>query len=154
MREKTLRYPGHAERMRVLRETGFFATDLVHLAVGNVSPRALTEELFRRAMARDEGDEEVTLLRVEVKGRDAEGRCQTVTWDLRDSTDQQGRTSMSRTTGFPCASAVRLVASGRWRRAGVSPPEILGQDSATCEAILADLRQRGIRMERRVRNAG
>jgi saccharopine dehydrogenase-like NADP-dependent oxidoreductase len=154
MQEKTLRYPGHAERMRVLRETGFFATEPVHLASGPVSPRALTEDLFRRAMARGEGEEEFTLLRVEVKGRDAEGRCQTVTWNLRDSTDRQGRTSMARTTGFPCAAAVRLVASGRWRRAGVSPPEILGRDSTTCDALLADLRQRGIRMERRVSNAG
>jgi lysine 6-dehydrogenase len=27
MVEKTMRYPGHAERMRMLRETGFFGED-------------------------------------------------------------------------------------------------------------------------------
>lgn len=154
MQEKTLRYPGHAQRMRVLRETGFFSTDPIPLASGPVSPRALTEELFRRAMARGEGDEELTLLRVDVKGRDAQGIGRAITWNLRDSTDEQGRTSMSRTTGFPCAAAVRLVASGRWRRHGVSPPEILGRDHAICDILLADLRERGICLERRSRNSG
>ena len=31
MKEKTLRYPGHIEKMRVLRESGFFSQDEICL---------------------------------------------------------------------------------------------------------------------------
>ena len=69
LREKTLRYPGHAERMRMLRESGFF--DRTPLRVGNlaVAPRAVTEALLFRAWALPEGDEEFTVLRVTATGR-------------------------------------------------------------------------------------
>ena len=33
MKEKTLRYPGYAEKMRMLRETGFFDENLLILKV-------------------------------------------------------------------------------------------------------------------------
>ncbi len=149
MREKTLRYPGHAERMRALRDTGFFDTKPMDLEGCRVSPRALTEQLFRRAMTLAQGDRELTVLRVQVSGTMAGGEAGRVTWDLLDRTDGRGRTSMARTTGFPAALAVRLVASGVWRQPGVCPPETLGADSGACEALLAGLARRGIDLQRR-----
>ena len=44
MVEKTLRYPGHAQAMRGLRESGFFDTG--PFGEGGVSPRAVTERLL------------------------------------------------------------------------------------------------------------
>ena len=35
-----------------------------------------------------------------------------------------GTTSMARTTGYTCTAVARLVASGGYRRAGISPPEL------------------------------
>ena len=153
MREKTLRYPGHAERMRVLRETGFFETETMDLDGTPVAPRAVTEALFRRAMALGEGDRELTVLRVQVTGVSSNAGRETVTWELQDTTDAQGRTSMARTTGFPSALAVRLLASGAWQRAGVSPPEVLGADNGACEAMLTGLASRGVKLKRTVETA-
>jgi lysine 6-dehydrogenase len=38
MKEKTLRYPGHVEKMRVLRETGFFSDTPIEVGGARVSP--------------------------------------------------------------------------------------------------------------------
>jgi lysine 6-dehydrogenase len=149
LREKTLRYPGHAERMRALKDTGFFSTEPLSLPGGTVAPRALTESLFRSAMALPAGERELSVLRVEVEGTDAAGTAHKIRWDLLDTTDDHGRTSMSRTTGFPCAEAVRLVAAGLWKRPGVSPPELLGAETGACEAMLAGMERRGISLVRR-----
>ena len=46
MKEKTLRYPGHAEAMRALRECGFFETERVEAGGVSISPRAVTEKLL------------------------------------------------------------------------------------------------------------
>ncbi|MDX1388149.1 MAG: saccharopine dehydrogenase C-terminal domain-containing protein [Acidobacteriota bacterium] len=144
LKEKTLRYPGHAERMRMLRETGFLSERPVRLGGHDVVPRALTEHLLFEAWKLPDGEEEFTVLRVRVTGaRDGRGIVQT--WDLFDRTDAAaGNTSMARTTGFPCAVVARHLASGRWSAPGVHPPEILGRDRELTESILADLRARGI----------
>ncbi|MDX1390604.1 MAG: saccharopine dehydrogenase C-terminal domain-containing protein, partial [Acidobacteriota bacterium] len=145
--EKTLRYPGHAERMRMLRHTGFFDETPVVIDGRDVVPRALTEHLLFREWKLPEGEEEFTVLHVRVTGR-RDGRTVTQTWDLFDRTDvESGTTSMARTTGFPCAVVARLLASGRWAVPGVHPPESLGRDRDLAESILADLRGRGIEID-------
>ncbi len=148
LKEKTLRWPGHAERMRLLRETGFLGHDPVDAGGVLVRPRALTEALLTRAWALPEGEDEFTVLRVEVEGRKA-GRRTRITWDLYDRTDPVTRdTSMSRTTGFPCAIVARILAEGGWSRPGVHPPEFLGKDAAIATRILDDLGERGVSVER------
>jgi saccharopine dehydrogenase-like NADP-dependent oxidoreductase len=145
--EKTLRYPGHAERMQMLRGTGFFDREPVRLGDVDVVPRELTERLLFRAWKLPEGEEEYTVLRVRVTGKRA-GRSVVHTWDLFDRTDvENGNTSMARTTGFPCAIMTRHLASGRWNRAGVHPPEVLGRDAELTDSIVADLRARGVEID-------
>jgi saccharopine dehydrogenase-like NADP-dependent oxidoreductase len=62
MREKTLRYPGHAVLMRALRETGFFSTEPVSVGGARVVPRALTEKLLFEKWRRP-ADEVVRVIR-------------------------------------------------------------------------------------------
>ncbi|MFQ5720531.1 MAG: saccharopine dehydrogenase family protein, partial [Acidobacteriota bacterium] len=127
LREKTLRFPGHAEKMRLLRDTGFFDTTSVELAHGTrVSPRQVSEHLLGRLLKREPGHDEMTLLRVIVEGNAGTVRRRTV-WDLIDQTDPEtGWTSMARTTAFPCAQVARLLADGTWDRPGICAPETLG----------------------------
>jgi len=62
------------------------------------------------------------------------------TFDLLDRYDTGTRTtSMARTTGYTCAVAVRLVASGLCKRPGVSPPEYLGRRPEIFQALLKGL---------------
>lgn len=145
LREKTLRYPGHAEKMRLLRDCGFFDERPVPLPDGGeAAPRRITEYLLGRLLRREPHHQEMTLMRVTVAGTRAGRRHQTV-WDLADRTDAStGWTSMARTTAFPCAEVVRLLASGAWSRPGVCAPEVLGADRDIFEQVLASLRARGV----------
>jgi lysine 6-dehydrogenase len=144
LKEKTLRYPGHAERMQMLRDTGFFDRAPVRLGGVEVVPRELTEHLLFRSWKLPDGEEEYTVLRVRVTGTRA-GRAVAQSWDLFDRTDVEGGdTSMARTTGFPCAIMTRHLASGRWNRAGVHPPETVGRDRELADAMIEDLRARGV----------
>jgi len=149
LREKTLRWPGHVEKMRMLREAGFLGEAPVRAGGVDVKPRALTEALLKEAWTLPDGDDEFTVLRVEVAGTKG-GRPRRIVWDLYDRTDPETRaTSMARTTGFPCAIVARLLAEGAWTVPGVHPPELLGRDAAVTDRILAELASRGVSVERR-----
>jgi lysine 6-dehydrogenase len=144
MREKTLRYPGHAEQMRLLRDCGFFASEAIDVGVVRVAPRALTERLLRDAWKLSEGEEEFTLLRVTVTGRKA-GQPRRYVFELLDRTDTTtGTTSMARTTGYPCAIVAAMLARGEYRQPGVVAPEMLARDAGTAAHFLEGLKARGI----------
>jgi len=148
IREKTLRYPGHAEKVRLLRDAGFFREEALQVGDVRVAPRALTEKLLFASWALPRGEEELTVLRVEVTGRKGGGERHDV-WNLLDRTDRAtGNTSMARTTGFPCALVARMLADGTWAEPGVHPPEILGRHSGITARILAGLEKRGVRVRR------
>ena len=145
MVEKTLRYPGHREKMQMLRDTGFFAEEPTTLRDGTtVRPVDLTAELLFKEWKAEPGEEEFTVLRVIVEGvRD--GRSVRHTFDLFDRTDAAtGTSSMARTTGYPCTGATRLVAAGKYKHAGISPPEFLGRADGCFDAILRDLEARNV----------
>lgn len=147
--EKTLRWPGHAERAAALRDSGFFGEEPVVIDGAKVVPRLVAERLLAEAWALPPGEEEFTLLSVEVEG-EREGRSARKAWTLLDRTDPAtGDTSMARTTAFPAAAVARLVVEGTWAEPGVVPPEILGADEAIARAVLDDLAARGVRVQRR-----
>lgn len=152
MREKTLRYPGHAGRMEVLRETGFFDEAPLELSGGiRVSPRAVTERLLTRAWRRDEGAEEFTYLKVVVTGRRGNAAVEK-TFELLDRTDHTSRTtSMARTTAFPCAAAARMLARGEYRDPGVRPLELLAADPEAARRFAAYLSPKGITWSEKTR---
>ena len=146
MKEKTLRYPGHADRMRMLRETGFFSDEPERVGGVEVVPRALTERLLFRAWRRPEGEEELTVLRVVASGQTADGKKRTFTFDLFDRTDEAtGETSMARTTGFPCSIMAQMLVRGELRRPGVLPPELFAGDDAVYAKLVAELAKRGVK---------
>jgi lysine 6-dehydrogenase len=147
MAEKTLRFPGHADRMRLLRETGFFGQEPVEVAPGvQVRPIDLTAKLMFPHWQLQPGEEDFTVMRVVVEGR-REGRRVRHTFDLLDRFDRAtGTTSMARTTGYTCTAAVRALAAGLWTQPGIAPSELLGRHAATCSFLLAQLAARGVHL--------
>ncbi len=144
LREQTLRWPGHAEKMRLLRDTGFLRDEPVEAGGARVSPRAVAEALLFALWKRPEGEEEFTVLRVESRGSRA-GRPVRLVYDLFDRTDvRTGATSMARTTGFPCVIAAELLASGSLRDPGVLPLELLGGRPELFAAFVDGLAARGV----------
>jgi saccharopine dehydrogenase-like NADP-dependent oxidoreductase len=151
MREKTLRYPGHVALMRAFRETGFFSKDLIDVGGQRVRPLDATAALLFPKWTFAEGEADLTVMRVAVRGRDASGRGRRFVFDLLDHYDQETRLrSMSRTTAFPAAIVAGLVADGAFRRPGVHPPEVLGALPGLLETVLSELARRGVRCLARV----
>ncbi|HHY55903.1 MAG TPA: NAD(P)-binding domain-containing protein [Chloroflexi bacterium] len=144
MKEKTLRYPGHANLMRVFRESGFLATTPVEVDGALVTPIRLTAKLLFDQWRLQPGEHDLTVLQLVVAGVE-HGRAVHYIYDLVDRFDvATGVTSMARTTGYTCTSVARLVAAGNFRRVGICPPEYVGLAPGCADAVLADLAVRGI----------
>ena len=144
MKEKTLRYPGYAEKMRMLRETGFFSDTPIEVGGIKVKPLDLTSKLLFPKWELGEGEEELTVMRIIVQGKKEEKRL-CYTYDLLDYYDKKEKaTSMSRTTGFPCAIMARLVAHGEFQYPGVCPPEYIGREYKVYQKVMEELEKRNV----------
>jgi lysine 6-dehydrogenase len=150
MQEKTLRYPGHVDRMRMLREAGFFSKEAIHLGDVKVRPLDVTAKLLFPLWELRDGEEDLTVMRVIVEGRRDEGRDRH-TFELLDRYDSATRTtSMARTTGYTCTAVARLVAGGTFRRVGISPLEVVGAQPGCYAFVMHELAARGIALEETV----
>ena len=119
MVEKTMRYPGHAVRMRILRETGFFSTEEIQAASGLVRPRDVTEALLFSAWQFEEGEPDLTVMRIVVEGKQ-NGKSLRHIYNLLDYYNPDTETSsMARTTGYTCTAMVNLIARGLWTEPGL-----------------------------------
>ncbi len=146
MVEKTLRYPGHYDRVRALKEDGFLDTEPLALGETRVRPLELAAALLLPAWKLEEDEDECTVMRVEITSIE-KGRRVTERWDLFDRRDARGVSSMSRTTGYTCTCTLRALAEGLFRRQGLSTPEYVGAEQAAFARITALLEQRGIRLD-------
>lgn len=145
LREKTLRYPGHSERMRMLRELGFFSEEPIDVGGRPVRPLDVTMRLLFHEWRLDPGEEELTIMRVEVKG-EKDGAPLTLHADVFDRTDPLTcESSMSRTTGLPAVVAARLFLDGElpWHT-GLVPAERFGEDDVLLGHILRRLTDAGV----------
>ncbi|MFT5197588.1 MAG: lysine 6-dehydrogenase [Planctomycetota bacterium] len=144
MKEKTLRYPGHIELMRVFRDTGLFQKEAIDVQGQMVSPLALTQALLFPKWTFEEGEEDLTIMRIIVRGQE-NGQPKSYRWDLYEAYSQAERaTSMSRTTALPCTIMARMLVDGTFAEPGVHPPELLGSNPTIVNRMLSELAQRGI----------
>ena len=144
--ERTLRYPGHLSAMRVLADAGLF--DMTPVRVGGlaVAPRDVTAAVLFPRWRYGPDERDLTVLRVLVRGRNAAGEWQDVSWTMVDRPGVDSPlSSMARTTGCPAAIVARWIAGGRVPAPGVHPPESLGR-AGHAEALLAALAERGIHL--------
>ena len=140
MAELTLRWPGHYDLIRAFQATGLLSAEPVALGSASVRPLDLTSALLVAQWTYAEGEQDLTVMRVEVEG--ARGR---LVWDLLDRYEESTRTSsMARTTAFPCAIVARLLADGSIGAPGVHPPEDLAAVPGLVERVLAEHGRRGV----------
>lgn len=151
MIEKTLRYPGHVERIRTLRESGFFDRAEIDVGGVKVSPLEVTSRILFKAWRLGE-EEEFTIMRVLVEGEE-EGGARLYEYSLFDKRDAAtGFSSMARTTGYPATAVARLILDGRFRRIGICPPEYIGEDESCFRFVLDCHRQRRVIYKIAVKN--
>jgi saccharopine dehydrogenase-like NADP-dependent oxidoreductase len=149
-KEKTLRYLGHIEKMAVLRATGFFDKEEIQINGHRIRPLDFTSRLLFDKWRLEEGDADLTVLRVLVAGR-RDGEHLRYRYDLVDRyCESTGVSSMARTTGYTATMVVRLLADGLFNRAGVFAPEHIGRHDECFDFILRGLRARGVTLEESV----
>lgn len=140
---KTLRYPGHAEIMRAIRDLGLLDLEAVEVDGCQVVPRRLFVERVGPQLEDPEG-RDLVAMRVQVEGRKDQLE-RTVRFDLLDRYDEEnGITAMMRTTGYSLAITARMQADGRIPAKGVHTPD----ECVPVEPFLTELAQRGVHVER------
>ena len=144
MREKTLRYPGHIEYIKVLRETGFFSKEPIEINGIPIRPLDVTAKLLFPKWRLDPDEPEFTIMRVTIQGIENGQRTEYV-YDLLDRFDPKTKTSsMARTTGYTCTAVATLVLGGIFTQKGIIPPEYLGADERCFQAVLGYQKERNI----------
>ena len=125
MIEKTLRYPGCVEYLKVLRESGFFSYNEIEVEGNKVRPIDVTSKLLFPKWEMKPGDKDFTIMRIIINGIEDMQEV-TYQYNLLDRF-QDDTISMARTTGFTCTAVANLVIDGSYKRIGISPPEYLGE---------------------------
>jgi lysine 6-dehydrogenase len=144
MIEKTLRYPGCIEYLKVLRETGFFSYDEIDVKGKKIRPIDLTAKLLFPIWKMKEGEEDYTVMRIIIKGR-KDGKDQSYIYDLFDRYDRdKDILSMARTTGYTCTAVASILLKGHIERKGVLPPELVGEIDGNMERVSKYLAEREV----------
>ena len=152
MKEKTMRYPGHVEYIKVLKESGFFSKDAIELNGVFITPRDFTSKILIDEWKLDEMEEEFTLMRVRLKGENVKGEKEEKTYMLHDKYCNESHTSsMARTTGYMATAVANLVLEGLFSEKGIIPPELIGKHIRCFDYILNYLRERNIHFKKEVR---
>lgn len=144
MKEKTLRYPGHIEKIMVLRESGFFSAEEIEINGVPVRPLDFTARLLFPLWELGGDDRDLTVMKIIVEGSRG-GSPAGFEYYLYDEHDKaSGVHSMARTTGYTATVALRMLAGGRLKRKGIVAPEFMGEDEGCVRFLLEGLAERGV----------
>jgi lysine 6-dehydrogenase len=144
---KTIRYPGHCERFRLLIDLGLCGSDAVDVGGARVPPRRLLGELLYRHLPADGPD--VVLIRLEFVGElsGEAARSARLRYDIIDRFDAHtGLSAMQRTTAFPASVIAQMMARGATTQKGAVPQECC----VAPDAFVAELAARDIRIRESV----
>jgi len=143
-KEKTMRYPGHVEIIRSLKESGFFSERAIDVDGTMISPLKVTSQILFNEWKLGLEEEELTVMKVKLTGKE-NGEDKIVEWSLLDYYDDETKTSsMARTTGYTCTAAVSLLAQNLFNEKGVFPPELVGKHKTCFDFIIEYLKKRKV----------
>lgn len=145
MKEKTLRYPGHVEYIKVLKESGFFNADAIEVEGQEITPLEFTSKILFNDWKLGETEEELTVMRITIKGKNKNGEGEKVVYNLYDEYDNETQTSsMARTTGYTATAAANMYLDGLFSENGVFPPELIGKNEKCFNYVIRYLKERNI----------
>jgi len=145
MKEKTLRYPGHVEYIQVLKSSGFFSETPIKINGEMCSPLEFTSKILFNEWYLAPDEEEITVMRVTIKGVDANNNKQNITYNLHATYNTETQTSsMAQTTGYTATAAANLFLNGLFQKKGIFPPEFISEEEVCFNYIIKYLEERGI----------
>jgi len=144
MIEKTMRYPGHINYIRAMKEAGFFSNEEIEIAGTKIKPMEFTSKILFDKWKLNDNDDEFTIMRMIVEGIENNQKVR-YTYDLLDRKDKKtGFSSMSRTTGYACTAAVNLFINNKFTRKGICPPEFIAEEDGCFEDMISYMNERGV----------
>lgn len=144
MKEKTLRYPGHIEYIKVLLESGFFSTKEILIGNSILRPIDFTNKILFDQWKLGPNDEEFTVMRIIIEGQE-DGENVRYTYNLFDKYDPSTKiSSMARTTGYTATAAVHLMLDGKCKRSGIIAPEFIAETDENMNFIIEYLAERNV----------
>jgi saccharopine dehydrogenase-like NADP-dependent oxidoreductase len=142
MIEKTLRYPGHIEVIKILKQSGYFSDKAIDVNGMKIKPVDLSAKLLFPLWKLENDEEEFTYMEMHLKNKKEE-----LVFKMFDRFDEETKTSsMSRTTGYTCNAVADLILKGDYKRKGISPPEFVGEDEHCFRKIKSYLAERKINL--------
>jgi len=146
MWEKTLRYPDHIEKIKLLKNLGFFDEKPIQVEGVSIPPRQITVKLLERKLLRPDIPDILTML-VQVDGN-KDGRRLMYSYFMLDRYDKKTKvTAMSRTTGYTTSCVAQLLAKEVIKEKGVIPPEKLGANEKIFKKLIGMLKKRGVEVK-------
>ncbi len=140
---KTIRYPGHADKMRTILELGLMDGTPVDAGGLMVPPRSVLESVIANNLPK--GHDDVVLVRVTVEGK-KDGKKARAVYEMIDYRDERtGLTAMMRGTALPASIICMMMARGE-TAPGATPQELAIDGDRFIEEILA----RGMPLEVRL----
>jgi len=139
MEYKTLRYPGHVDIMRPIRELGLLNNQAIEVKGKKIVPRDVFIAAVHPKLFKPEG-QDLVALRVTVSGMKG-GQPASTTFQLLDYyDDKHGISAMERTTGYSLSVTGQMQADGRVALKGVHTPD----EAMPFQGYVDALAERGI----------
>jgi lysine 6-dehydrogenase len=145
MWEKTLRYPGHVEKIRLLKSLGFFDEEPVKVERASVSPRKVTVRLLEKNLRKPE-IKDILAMKVEVSGTKRKRKTSYVYYLIDRYDKEQKVTAMARTTAYTTSIIAQLMGQGVIEEKGVIPLERIASNQDNFRRTMAELERRQIRI--------
>lgn len=143
--EKTLRYPGHAEYMQVLAQTGFFSEAPVEVDGQMICPRQLTAALLYRQWRMEPTEADFIVMDVRIGLADASE----IRYYLMDKAEPVRQISaMARTTGYTCTALATWLLQQSILPPGIYAPEQIAQVPGSFPWVSDYLKAHGIQIAR------
>jgi len=128
MSEKTLRYPGYADKILMLKDMGFFDKEFMED----------TSKVLKKAWHMSPEDKDLTVMFVKVSNDN-----KMVVYNLIDKHDGEF-SSMARTTAYTCTAMTEFLLNNPLENFGVFPPEFMGTNEVAFEFIMEYLKDRNV----------
>lgn len=122
--ETTLRWPGHIEKMKQLHDLGFLSTEEIDVNGVRVTPKDVSEAIFKKLWKKDWNIRDMTYLLVVGKGL-KDGKYVEKKYELKTYSDPESKlTSMELATAYPISIAAQMIAEDERGLSGIVDPEI------------------------------
>lgn len=144
--EKTLRYPGHCNAIKILKNSGFLSKEPIEIKGIKISPIEFSSKILFPLWELKKEDREMTILYLYFLFK-KNGSLKEKSYFLIETTDvKENISSMARTTGTPAIIFAKMVLEGKIKKKGILPPEIIAKDEKIFEYFIENLEKRGIRL--------